>query len=227
MFYFFLNEYRKIGTFILHPVQSRIALMVEVRFSGVNYVGKDFIKGTLWLKEKLFSEKFIRHEFIPPDNHLHYFKIADEFFIDDEFRRYMKMAYDIGCRKHIRENITKNKPVMTKDKIVFVHWNKEEADTLSAPLKEKGFDLFIEHGEGKLTTRKDDAPKAVIISLQRLPSHGYRIAEAYRYTKWGKPIPLIFFDGEKEKVENIRKRMPGEIFTTHKNLVKHLKNILK
>jgi len=32
----------------------------------------------------------------------HYFKLYNESDIDDEFRKYMKMAYEIGERKHIK-----------------------------------------------------------------------------------------------------------------------------
>jgi hypothetical protein len=76
--------------------------MVLVRFSGVNKLGKDFIEGAFWLKEKIESQKFHKIEFIPKDNYIHRFRICNETDIDDEFRNYMKMAYDVGQRKHIK-----------------------------------------------------------------------------------------------------------------------------
>lgn len=99
LFQYFLKEYRKIGPILLHPVKTRIAFMVQVRFSGVNRIGRDHIAGGFWLKQKMPSKKFYKIEFIPKDNWLHYFRLHDESEIDAEFRRYMRMAYAIGQRK--------------------------------------------------------------------------------------------------------------------------------
>ena len=103
LYNYFLNEYKIIGPITLHVLKSRIAFMVKVRFSGVNKLGKDYIQGALWLKEKIVSDKFYKIEFIPPNNYIYHFRISDESFIDDEFKGYMKMAYEIGERKHIKK----------------------------------------------------------------------------------------------------------------------------
>ena len=102
LYHYFLREYKKIGPFTLHILRSRIALMVLVRFSGVNKLGKDFIEGAFWLKEKIESQKFHKTEFIPKDNYIYRFRIFNKTDIDDEFKKYMKMAYDVGQRKHIK-----------------------------------------------------------------------------------------------------------------------------
>jgi hypothetical protein len=102
LYHYFLSEYKKIGHFMLHIIKSRIALMVLVRFSGINKLGKDYIEGAFWLKEKIESQKFYKIEFIPKDNFIHRFRIYNETDIDDEFKKYMKMAYDVGQRKHIK-----------------------------------------------------------------------------------------------------------------------------
>jgi hypothetical protein len=102
LYQYFLDGYRKIGPVILHPAKTRISFMVKVRFSGVNRIGKDYIAGGFWLKQRIESPKFHKIEFIPRDNYIHYFKIHDESDIDDEFRTYMKIAYEIGERKHIQ-----------------------------------------------------------------------------------------------------------------------------
>jgi hypothetical protein len=102
LYNFFLSEYKKIGPITLHPLKSRIAFMVLVRFSGVSKLGKDYIEGSFWLKEKIESKKFHKVEFIPKDNYIHRFRIYNETDIDDEFKKYMNMAYEIGERKHIK-----------------------------------------------------------------------------------------------------------------------------
>jgi hypothetical protein len=102
LYHYFLGEYQKIGPIIIHPAKTRITFMVKVRFSGVSRLGKDYIAGGFWLREKIESPKFYRIEFIPKDNYILHFKIYEESDIDKEFRNYMKMAYAIGERKPIR-----------------------------------------------------------------------------------------------------------------------------
>lgn len=66
----------------------------------------------------------------------------------------------------------------------------------------------------KLGDIKKSPPTAVVISLRRLPSHGREVADALWYTKWGRAIPIVFFDGAFEKVDAIRKKFPAAHHTT-------------
>lgn len=43
LFNHFLNEYRKVGAFELHPVKTRVALLTKMRFCSINKMGKDFL----------------------------------------------------------------------------------------------------------------------------------------------------------------------------------------
>ena len=101
----FLNEYRKIGPITLHTVKSRIAFMVQIRFSGVNKIKEDFIEGAFLLPENIDDERFFRVEFIPPIYFVHRFRLHDKSEIDDSFRKYMKMAYEMGERKHLKKQV--------------------------------------------------------------------------------------------------------------------------
>ena len=83
--------------------------MIKVRFSGVNKVGDSFIEGAFWLKEKINSDKFFKIEKLTDNDFIDRFRLYDESFIDDEFVRYMKMAYAIGERKHITSRQTKSR----------------------------------------------------------------------------------------------------------------------
>lgn len=109
LFWRFVREYQKIGPITLHPVKGRVAFMIKVRFSGVNKVGDNFIEGAFWLKEKINSDKFFKIEKLTDNDFIHRFRLYDESFIDDEFVRYMKMAYAIGERKHITSRQTKSR----------------------------------------------------------------------------------------------------------------------
>jgi hypothetical protein len=100
--------------------------------------------------------------------------------------------------------------------LVLVHWESEEAEQLAAPLRAKGWQVRV--GNFELKELKAKPPLAVLISLRRLPSHGREVADALWYTKWGRAIPIIFFDGAPEKVEATRKKFPAAQFTTWEEL---------
>ena len=101
LFWFLINEFSKIGPITLHPVKTRVALMVEVRFAAINKVGREHIDGHLWLKERIDHKNFFRIERLKND-YIHHFRIRHKSDIDDEFRRCMDMAYKIGERQHIK-----------------------------------------------------------------------------------------------------------------------------
>ena len=101
LFWLLVNEFSKIGRVTLHPVKTRVALMVDVRFAAVNKIGSDFIEGHLWLKERRHNMRFFKVERLNND-YIHHFRISDEADIDAEFRRCMQMAFEIGQRKHIK-----------------------------------------------------------------------------------------------------------------------------
>ena len=64
------------------------------------------------------------------------------------------------------------------------------------------------------TAFKRAPPDAVVIDLTRMPSHGRAVAAHIRVTKYTRHLPIIFVDGDPEKVEAIRKRLPDATYTT-------------
>ncbi|MDO3640386.1 hypothetical protein [Mucilaginibacter sp. L3T2-6] len=42
LFHTFINAYRQIGPFELHPVKTREALLINMRFCTVNKIGRDY-----------------------------------------------------------------------------------------------------------------------------------------------------------------------------------------
>ena len=108
-------------------------------------------------------------------------------------------------------------------RLVLVHWDDKEAKSLAAELREAGWQVKV--GVPELKQLKADPPHAVVISLRRLPSRGREVADAIWYTKWGRAIPIIFFDGEPDKVEATRKKFPTALFTTWKSLQTTLESL--
>jgi hypothetical protein len=44
------------------------------------------------------------------------------------------------------------------------------------------------------------------------------VADALWYSKWGRAIPIVFFDGAPDKVEATRKKFPAAQFATWEEL---------
>ena len=96
----FIAAARELGPITLHPVKTRIALMVEVRFAAINRITEDGIRGHLWLKERHETDRF-RIEPLGRD-FLYHFELGDRRPLDAELRRFLAMSYAIGCREHIK-----------------------------------------------------------------------------------------------------------------------------
>ena len=110
------------------------------------------------------------------------------------------------------------------DRVALIHWSQEEAEELAAIISTGGWDVTI--GVPDIKRLKASPPAAIAISLERLPSHGREIADAVWYTKWGREIPIIFFDGKPDKVEATRRRFPAAELTTWEKLPRVLRKLV-
>jgi len=68
---------------------------------------------------------------------------------------------------------------------------------------------------------------AVLIDLDRLPSHGREVAVALRSSKSTRHIPIVFAGGPEEKVARIRHELPDAFFTDWTKVVGVLQKALK
>jgi hypothetical protein len=102
LFNFFLSEYRTIGAFELHPVKTRVALLTKMRFCSVNKIGTNYIDIHLVLTQ--FFENtlcFYKIDNLANRFFVHHARLYDRSDINDELRKYMKMAYEVGDRAHV------------------------------------------------------------------------------------------------------------------------------
>ncbi len=114
-------------------------------------------------------------------------------------------------------------------RLLLVHWHAEEAETLAAPLRRTGWQVEIETEDGGRAVRRilADPPRAVAISLGRLPSHGRETARALRESPGGKDLSILFFDGDPAKVEAIRQAVAGAQFLSAAELPAALDRLWK
>jgi hypothetical protein len=73
---------------------------------------------------------------------------------------------------------------------------------------------------------RDLAPAAVLIDLDRKPSYGRVISLVLRTTKSTGSIPIVFAGGLPEKIERVKRDLPGALFTDWKNVAAALKKAI-
>ncbi len=107
-----------------------------------------------------------------------------------------------------------------KPRLFLIHWNAAEARALAAPLRHAGWTVSLESEDGARASRRILAspPRAVVIYLTRLPSHGRETAHAVRASKAGRTIPMIFVGGEGPALEKVRAKVPDAVYTTPQGL---------
>ena len=114
---------------------------------------------------------------------------------------------------------------MAKLRAFLIHWKKEELSPKVELLRSLGFSVTTEHEDGARAGNaiKEKPPAVVVIYLSRLPSHGRETADYLATAKSTRHIPIVFVDGELEKVVRVKEKVPNAIYTTEDKL----KSILK
>lgn len=105
-------------------------------------------------------------------------------------------------------------------RIAVIHFKPEEAKPL---LKKLG-------KEAKLVNFREFRkfePDVVVISLARGASHGRAVGHLVRKQKWSRLIPIVFVDGEPDKVERLRGELPDATYTTTTKSAAAVKSALK
>lgn len=100
-------------------------------------------------------------------------------------------------------------------KIRLIHWNVDEADRRAQYLRSLGFD--VDHQPltpAGLRVARGNPPDATVIDLSRSPSAGRDVAVGLRRYRDTRCLPLLFVDGELEKVERTRELLPDATYTT-------------
>lgn len=105
-------------------------------------------------------------------------------------------------------------------RVRLIHWNGPEGRERARQLQAMGHDAQFDDAEGPSLLRGIRAaqPDAVVIDLSRLPSHGREAALALRTSKVTRHLPLVFADGDPEKVATLRTLLPDATYTSWSRL---------
>lgn len=114
-------------------------------------------------------------------------------------------------------------------RIGLIHWNADEATERAARLKAFGYHVAIAGATpapGFLREWIASPPAAVVIDLSRLPGHGRDVAVGFRHRKTTRHVPLVFVEGDPEKVARVKAVLPDAVYTTWGGLRKSLEQAI-
>jgi hypothetical protein len=111
--------------------------------------------------------------------------------------------------------------------VFLVHWNEAEGGQRAKTLRASGFKvIFKKVDQSVLRELRNNVPDAVVIDLNRLPSQGRDIGMGLRSYKATRNVPLVFVEGEPEKVNRIRKLLPDAVYANWNGAVKALRKAI-
>lgn len=101
-------------------------------------------------------------------------------------------------------------------RIRLIHWNADEARDRAAALRAAGHTVTAGPltGPGSLREIATQPPDAFVIDLTRLPSHGRDVALGFRSYKATRRVPIVFAEGDPDKVAKIKALLPDATYTT-------------
>ncbi len=99
----FVDRVRRCGPVIIMPEKTRIAFQVRMSFAAVR-IQRSRIAGHLVLAERNDRPCFVQIDSISRRNHVHHFRIEKPADLDEQFCRFIRMAYAVGQQKHLRAN---------------------------------------------------------------------------------------------------------------------------
>lgn len=104
LYHYIISEFRKIGDFELHPAKTRIALNNKMRFASINRLGRDCLGAHLVFNQR-FDGTLCFHKIdeVTKTAFVHHFKLCSKNDLTEELKKYMRMAYKIGARKHLEK----------------------------------------------------------------------------------------------------------------------------
>jgi|SRR5690348_6052915 len=110
-----------------------------------------------------------------------------------------------------------------------VSWKPELARERVRILKDAGVrvDSSPLNTGGLIGQFRSNMPAAVVIDLDRLPSHGREVAVALRQSKMTRHLPIVFAGGLEEKVEVIRRELPDAVFCSWPAVARALDRAMK
>ena len=117
------------------------------------------------------------------------------------------------------------------NQILLIHWNEAEAEVRVRRLRKAGFSPLVltslPNGTVDLRRLLENPIDAFVIDLSRLPSLGRDIGLSLRSRKTTRHIPIVFVDGQPEKVSRVKTVLPDATFTEWPRIHNAVKTAIK
>jgi hypothetical protein len=109
-----------------------------------------------------------------------------------------------------------------------IHWNEAEGRKRAAHLTDMGHKVVFDLLQTPAMLRGicEHPPDVFAIDLSRLPSQGRDLGIVLRQTRATRYLPIVFMDGDPEKVARIRSVLPDAVYTSWELAGKALKAAL-
>ncbi len=114
-------------------------------------------------------------------------------------------------------------------RVLLVHWNAEEAKAKARTLKELGHktEILCDSEKPNLRRVRESPPDLFLIDLNRLPSHGREIAGHFRRGKSTRQVPILFVDGDADRVNRARQLIPDAEFGRWEEIDRKLEKAMR
>jgi len=113
--------------------------------------------------------------------------------------------------------------------IHLIHWQKKESETYASIIRDLGHEIDSSLPENAqfFKSLRDSMPDLMVIDLSRLPSQGRDLVINMRSQKSLQLIPVIFVEGDPEKVARIQKLIPDAFYTNWAGIADTIGQALK
>ena len=111
-------------------------------------------------------------------------------------------------------------------RVCLFHWNPEEAKPLLSALRAAGHKVDYKDKMADFRELRQSPPEAIVIDLSRLPSHGRELGVFFRQGKATRHIPLVYVNGEAEKIDRVRSLLPDATYSTASRIKGALRSAL-
>ncbi len=111
------------------------------------------------------------------------------------------------------------------NQVFYLHFDEVELKERIKPLIAAGFDVRYHFSTLETVKWIDYNPDVMVISLDRLPSHGRTYADGITASKKWKDSPIVFVGGKPDKVEPIKAKFPQGVFCSNEALTDTIRQI--
>ena len=113
-------------------------------------------------------------------------------------------------------------------RVALIHWNAVEAQERAQRLRSAGHRAELPDGQSGAAIRalRENPPEAFVIDLSRIPSQGVAVATLLRQQKATRPVPIVFVDGDRDRIARARQMLPDAEHTTWNEIREALERAL-